>query len=85
MIKKVFSIRDSQTSIYNLPFFQHTHGEAERTVRSMLEDKRTMPAQFPDHFDLFFLGEFDDDSGKFTPLDTPQHVIKLNSLTADTV
>lgn len=80
MTKKVFSIRDSQTGIYNLPFFQHTSGEAERTTLAMMEDKRALPAQFPEHFDLFLLGDFDDNSGKFEPLDTPQHVVKLIDL-----
>lgn len=81
MEKKIYSIKDSQTGIYNPPFYQHTHGEAERTVKGLLADPNALPAQYPEHFDLYYLGIFDDNTGKLEALDTPQHVIKLDQLT----
>lgn len=84
MEKKIFSVKDSQTGIYNPPFYQHTHAEAERTVQGLLTDERSLPAQFPEHFDLYYLGIFDDNTGKIESLDTPQHVIKLDQLVRST-
>lgn len=82
MIRKVYSIRDAKGEIYNLPFFKNTHGEAERDFSAVCRDKNSMPGQFPEDFDLYYLGEFCDQSGTFKALDTPQHIIKAISVTA---
>lgn len=76
MILKMYTVRDSKSEIYNAPFFQKTHGEAERSFRQMCNDEKTMPAKYPEDFDLWYLGEYDDNNGKIETIDTPQHVIK---------
>lgn len=80
MTYKVFSIRDQKAEIFNPPFFQATHGEAERNFRAAVLDPKTQFHQFPEDFDLYFLGEYDTDKGTFKNLDTPQHVIKAISV-----
>lgn len=77
---KIFSIRDTKGEIYNTPFFQKTHGEAERSFTSLMNDQNTMIAKYPEDFDLYFIGEFDDQSGKITHLDSPQHLVKAINL-----
>jgi len=76
MILKVFSIRDSKGEVFNTPFFQKTHGEAERSFRQLINDDKSMVNKYPDDFDLYYLGEYCDNTGKFKPLDTPQHLHK---------
>lgn len=76
MILKVFSIRDAKAEVFNQPFFKKTHGEAERDFSALCKDEKSMPSQFPEDFDLYFLGEYDDQNGLLLSLDTPQHVIK---------
>lgn len=76
MTKKMFSIRDQKTEVFNTPFFNHTHGEAERNFRSLVNDDKSMIHNNPEDFDLYYLGEYDDNTGKFEPVDTPQHLIK---------
>lgn len=79
---KVYSIRDAKAEIFNPPFYKKTHGEAERDFSTLCRDEKAMPAQYPEDFDLYYLGTYDDVSGKLTPLDTPQHITKaVNVLT----
>lgn len=79
-ISKIYSIRDSKAEIFNFPFFQKTHGEAERTFLQLVNDETTQIGKFPEDFDLYYLGTYDDQSGKVDVLDTPQHITKAISL-----
>jgi len=76
MTKKMFSIRDSKAEAYGNPVFLNSHGEAERSFQQLAQDPKTTINQFPTDFDLYYLGDFDDISGKMELLPTPQHVIK---------
>lgn len=76
MILKAFTIRDSKGEVFNTPFFQKTHGEAERSFKQLINDGQSMPNKYPEDFDLYYVGEYDDSEGIFKALDTPQHVAK---------
>lgn len=76
MQMKMYSVRDAKAQIYHPPYYKHTHGEAERDFRTLTNDEKSTLSQYPEDFDLYFLGEYDDQTGKMLPLDTPQHVIK---------
>ncbi|AZL82695.1 nonstructural protein [Apis mellifera associated microvirus 24] len=73
---KLFSVRDAKSEIFHPPWFKLTHGEAERDFRSAVNDEKTNLNKYPEDYDLYYVGEYDDNSGRFSPLDTPQHVIK---------
>lgn len=77
---KAYAIRDSKAGFYGKPFFSHTHGEAERSFRQLAKDPASQLSSFPDDFDLFHLGEYDDSTGLFQALGTPEHIIKANAL-----
>jgi len=76
MILKAFSIRDSKSETFNIPFFKRAHGEAERDFSAVVRDPKTSPGQFPEDYDLYYVGHYDDNTGVFEPLDTPQHMLK---------
>lgn len=76
MIYKLFSVRDSKSEIFHSPWFFKTHGEAEREFRTVVNTEKSKLAQFPEDYDLYYVGEYDDNTGKFNPVDSPQHVIK---------
>jgi len=76
MILKAFSIRDQKAEAYNTPFFQKTHGEAERNFKTLVNDPKSTVHQFPEDYDLYYLGEYNDQNGQLVALDTPQHVVK---------
>lgn len=79
MIKKIYSIRDQKSEVFNTPFYQSTHGEAERNFHHLCNDQKSTIAQYPSDFDLYYLGEYDDNTGQFSGLDTPQHIAKAVS------
>lgn len=73
---KMFSIRDAKAEIFHPPFFKKTHGEAERDFTTLVRDEKTPAHQYPEDYDLYFIGTYYDDSGKMSPLPSPQHVVK---------
>lgn len=73
---KMFSIRDAKGEIFHPPFYKKTHGEAERDFAQLVQDDKSMAHKFPEDFDLYYLGTYDDGTGKMIPLDTPQHLQK---------
>lgn len=73
---KMYSIRDAKSEVFNPPFFNKTHGEAERNFKILADDEKSNVHRFPEDFDLYFLGSYDDNSGKIATLDSPQHMIK---------
>lgn len=72
----MYSIRDGKAEIFNTPFFKLTHGEAERDFRTAVNDDKTTLSRYPEDFDLYYLGEYDDNKGLTKPLESPQHIIK---------
>jgi len=78
IILKAYSIKDSKTQSFAPPFFNSTHGEAERTFVRITKNPQSVISEFPDDYDLFYVGEFDTATGKLTELQTPQHVVKAS-------
>lgn len=76
MLLKAFTIRDTKAEVFNTPFFQKTHGEAERSFKKLATDPQSMVGQYPDDYDLYYIGEYDDQTGKLIVTDSPQHVAK---------
>lgn len=73
---KIYSIRDSKGEVFNNPFLKLTHGEAERDFTQVVRDPKTTINAFPEDYDLWYLGTFDNVTGRFETLETPQHVTK---------
>lgn len=73
---KMFSIRDAKAEVFNPPFFSRTHGEAERSFDQLVMDPKSTVSQYPEDYDLYYLGDYDDLNGKFSPEPTPKHVRK---------
>lgn len=77
---KIYSIRDLKAETYNAPFYQPTHGLAERYFQNLVKDDKSQLHQYPDDFDLFHLGTYNTDTGRFKTLDIPQHICKASAL-----
>lgn len=80
MLLKIYSIRDAKTQFFSAPFYNHTHGEAERNFKTACNDQQSNLSKFPEDYDLYHIGEYDDNTGKITPRDTPEHIIKAVQL-----
>lgn len=75
MLQKVYSVRDAKGECFRQPFFKITHGEAERDFAQLVKDPKTIVAQYPQDFELWYLGDYDEKKGLLIPLATPQHVV----------
>jgi uncharacterized protein len=80
---KMYSIRDQKAGAYHAPFYQKSHGEAERAFHQVANDPKSTINQYPTDFDLYYIGEFDDETGKVSALATPQHIMHAASLKRD--
>lgn len=68
-----YSIRDKKGEMFSPPFYQATHGLAERAFTKAATDPQSNVNQYPGDFDLYHIGTFNDQTGKFSPLDSPVH------------
>lgn len=77
MITRLYSIRDSKTGIYHKPWYSLNNEDAERGFKTVVNNPKSENIHdFPEDFDLFFLGTYDDNTGLVTPEPTPIHVQK---------
>lgn len=80
MQQKIFSIRDTKGEFYSPPFYKHQTAEAIRDFTQAANDPQSTISKFPEDFDLFELGTYDNLTGKIDPLDTPHHIVKANQV-----
>ncbi len=80
MLLKVYSIRDAKSEIFNTPFYKKTHGEAERDFKTLVNDSKSTVFNYSEDFDLYYHGTYDDNTGLFNPLKTPEHIVKAVQL-----
>lgn len=69
---KIFSVQDSKAGVFMQPFPAVNELVALRGFADAAKDKVTNVGKHPEDFNLFELGEFDDQEGKFTNLNTPK-------------
>lgn len=80
---QIYSIRDLKGSMYNVPFFQPTHGTAERSFNELIRDPQSLVHKYPADYELFHVGTFDDETGRIETLPTPSPIISGLQLMRD--
>jgi len=78
MLFQSFSIYDSKGEMYSPPFFMVTKGLAIRRFSETAIDRQTSIGLHPQDFTLFYIGEFDDQTGAMIPNRTPEPLIKAS-------
>lgn len=73
---KMYSIRDAKAEAFNPPFYKKTHGEAERDFTELTKSPDSMVHKYPEDYDLYYCGTYDDQTGLVESLTTPQHITK---------
>lgn len=76
MILKVYALIDLKAGNYGTPFFCASNGLAIRMFSDLVRDPKTTLSRHPDDFQLFCLGEFDDNSGELISLNKPEYLSK---------
>lgn len=69
MILNAYSIYDSKSQAFGLPFFQATDGLAIRSFSDIANDRQTLIARHPGDFMLIRIGTFDDSVGELARTD----------------
>lgn len=71
----MFTIRDVKASEYKTPFFALNHAEANRSFVRIALDPQTMVNQFPEDFELFYLGMYDTETARVKMLEHPEFIM----------
>lgn len=62
---KVVCIRDRAADVFGQPVFVAALGQALRSFGDEINNKESQMSKHPDDYDLYELGEFDDNEGLF--------------------
>lgn len=63
MILKMYSVRDGAVDTFMRPWFARSDGEARRGMMDEMSNPQSQLARHPEDFSLFYVGEFDDETG----------------------
>lgn len=80
MLLLMFSVHDSVSGIYDRPFVARAEGDAVRSFGDIAKDKEHPIGKHPEHFSLFHVGMWNDNTGMIDPV-APTHVVSAIDLT----
>lgn len=80
MKQELFSIFDIKAATFGGPFIAHNAALAMRNVSAAVRDGVSLLSKYPEDFQLFHLGSFDDEAGRFDSLVPPVFVCLLSNL-----
>lgn len=66
MKQNMYTIYDAAAEAYLPPFFLHNKGQAIRTFTDCINDDNHQFGKHPQHYTLYYCGEFDDETGVTT-------------------
>jgi len=76
----VFSVYDSKVGAYANPFYVRTRGEAVRSFSDACGDDNMPFKKHPADYILFFLGTFDESTGRLLGVEAPDRVIGADEM-----
>nr|WAE43542.1 MAG: nonstructural protein [Microviridae sp.] len=71
---QMFTIRDLKASVYMTPFFTTHVADATRTLQRAVADERTNINLCPGDFELYLLGNYDEQQGIVMQLKQPEFI-----------
>lgn len=80
MVHKVFTVKDTKGGMFLAPMLTRSYGEAERTFKQATANPDSLISKYPEDYDLYYLGEFDDESGHFALKPAPEHVVNASQV-----
>lgn len=84
MLQFVVCVKDRAAEVYNRPFFVPHRNVAVRDFTDEINrsDAQNPLNKHPDDFDLYLLGQFDDNTGAFISEGAPQVLVRGKDLVA---
>lgn len=81
MKQNIYAIRDVKVQSYMRPFPGNHVEEVKRSVAQACLDPETSLAKYPQDYELFFIGSFDDEKGTFENAPNgPRHITGILEL-----
>lgn len=80
MITNAYAIYDRKALMYNVPWFQPTHGAATRILSDLANDGATNIGRHPGDYVLYCIGTYDDAKGVMLPISPLEHVMDAIAL-----
>lgn len=77
---EMFSVFDKRSKVYSPPSFGHNAGHACRQFKMVFANPECIQRKFPDDYQVWFIGRFDDRTGFVEPLPNPELVCEMVSL-----
>ncbi|QXP44283.1 MAG: nonstructural protein [Arizlama microvirus] len=74
MILSIFAVKDNKASCYNRPFSEINVLNAVRGLSVAVNTQESQIMHFPEDFDLYQFGTFDDVTGKMDMFDSPKFI-----------
>lgn len=69
---KMFAVKDMKAQLYQRPFFSLSIADATRGFEVISNEGDSMVSKFPNDFRLFYLADFDVETGAIKTLEFPQ-------------
>lgn len=71
---RAYTLYDMKSVQHHAPFYAPTDGAAIRLVSDLANDLGTIVGRHPSDHVLYYVGDWDDEKGVFTPTDIKVHV-----------
>lgn len=68
MKQECFSVYDRRTQYFNVPFFSPTIESGKRVFMEACRNGETLLHKYPEDYELYHVGSFDDSSAHFDPM-----------------
>lgn len=83
MLMQIIAVRDNRIEAFMQPTFVAHPGQGVRAFQDHCQDEKTDFHRHPEDFDLYLLGEYNDQTGQFSPPDGgPQRLIRAFDIVA---
>lgn len=80
MLMQIFSVYDGKSKAFARPFFSFNVSTATRELQASVREGGSLLSKFPDDFQLWHIGTFNDEVGSVDPLVPPVCVCNVSSL-----
>ena len=71
---QIYAVHDAAVGAFLQPLFLRSRGEAVRSFQDAVTDGKTQFAAHPEHYAMFYLGEYDDNTAEFVTASQPERV-----------
>lgn len=76
----ICSVRDAAINCFLAPFTAKSTNQAARMFGDAINDTNSEMRKHPEDYDLFVVGEFEEETGELLPRDKPELIVRGKNL-----